>query len=119
MLISYSITFGLALFIGTKVPYINLNYLVSGAVLPVVAVFIVLLIAEVLRNNISAKSKLILTAGTIVGIVAVLCRSGCNWRLRRYSWKIHYSIKPLHQGIVTADRFSRRTENLRLGQPLH
>ena len=48
----------------------------------------------------------------------VLCRSGCNWRLRRYSWKVHYGIKPLHQGIVTADRFSRRAENIRLGQPL-
>ncbi|MCW4004235.1 MAG: hypothetical protein NWE95_10035 [Candidatus Bathyarchaeota archaeon] len=69
MLITYSITFGLALFIGTKVPYISLNYLISGAVLPVVAVFIVLLVAELLRNNISMRSKMILTISAIVAIV--------------------------------------------------
>ena len=58
MLVNYSITFGLALFIGTKVPYISLGYLISGAVLPVAAVFIVLIVAEILRNNISMKTKL-------------------------------------------------------------
>ena len=69
MLISYSITFGLALFIGTKVPYISLSYLISFAVLPVVAVFILLLVAEILRNNVSMKTKLSLAAAAIVAIV--------------------------------------------------
>ncbi len=69
MLINYSITFGLALFIGTKVPYISLSYLISGAVLPVAAVFVVLVVAEILRNNISMKSKLALAVAAIVGIV--------------------------------------------------
>ncbi|MGE5532845.1 MAG: STT3 domain-containing protein, partial [Bacillota bacterium] len=69
MLINYSITFGLALFIGTKVPYISQTYLISGAVLPVAAVFIVLLVAEILRNNISMKTKLSLAIAAIVAIV--------------------------------------------------
>lgn len=69
MLINYSITFGLALFIGTMVPYISLGYLISGAVLPVAAVFIVLIIAELMRNNISVKSKLTLAIASIVVIV--------------------------------------------------
>ncbi|MBP7316478.1 MAG: hypothetical protein KA968_14800 [Chitinophagaceae bacterium] len=69
MLINYSITFGLALFIGMQVPYLSLNYLISGAVLPVVAVFIVLVIAELLRNNISAKSKLTMTIAALVLVV--------------------------------------------------
>jgi dolichyl-diphosphooligosaccharide--protein glycosyltransferase len=69
MLINYSITFGLALFIGTKVPYISLKYLISGAVLPVAAVFIVLIIAEILRNNISMRTKLTLALASIVGVV--------------------------------------------------
>jgi dolichyl-diphosphooligosaccharide--protein glycosyltransferase len=69
MLINYSITFGLALMIGTKVPYIGLDYLTSGAILPVAAVFIVLIVAELMRNNISAKSKLYLLITTIVGII--------------------------------------------------
>ncbi len=69
MLINYSITFGLALFIGTKVPYISLNYVSSAAVLPVAAVFIVLVVAEILRNNISMKSKLSLAIASLVIIV--------------------------------------------------
>jgi dolichyl-diphosphooligosaccharide---protein glycosyltransferase len=69
MLISYSITFGLALFIGTKVPYISLKYLISGAILPVAAVFIVLIVAEILRNNISMRTKLSLVIASIVAIV--------------------------------------------------
>jgi dolichyl-diphosphooligosaccharide---protein glycosyltransferase len=94
MLISYSITFGLALFIGTKIPYINLSYLVSGAVLPVVAVFIVLLIAEVLRNNISARSKLILTAGTIVGIVGSFAVLGATGALGGIAGKFITVLNP-------------------------
>jgi dolichyl-diphosphooligosaccharide--protein glycosyltransferase len=69
MLINYSITFGLALFIGTKVPYISLSYLISGAVLPVAAMFVVLIVAEILRNNISLKTKLTLAVASIVAIV--------------------------------------------------
>ncbi len=70
MLISYSITFGLALFIGMQVPYISLNYITSGAILPVAGIFLVLIVAELLRNNISAKSKL------TIGIVALAAAAG-------------------------------------------
>jgi dolichyl-diphosphooligosaccharide--protein glycosyltransferase len=69
MLINFSLTFGLALMIGTKVPYIGLGYLVSGAILPVAAVFLVLIIAELLRNNISIKSKLTLTVASVAVII--------------------------------------------------
>jgi dolichyl-diphosphooligosaccharide---protein glycosyltransferase len=69
MLINYSIIYGLGLFIGTKVPYISLKYLISGAVIPVAAVFIVLVVAEILRNNISMKTKLSMAIGTLVVVV--------------------------------------------------
>ena len=69
LLINYSIVFGLALFIGTKVPYISLSYVTSGAIVPVVAVFIVLILAEILRNNISIKSRLTLAIASIVIII--------------------------------------------------
>jgi dolichyl-diphosphooligosaccharide--protein glycosyltransferase len=69
LLINYSITFGLALFIGTKVPYISLSYVISAAVLPVAAVFIVLVLAEVLRNNISMRSKIAIAVASLVIIV--------------------------------------------------
>jgi dolichyl-diphosphooligosaccharide--protein glycosyltransferase len=79
LLVSYSITFGLALFIATKVPYISLSYLFSGAVIPVAGVFVVLLVAELLRNNISMRSKLTLAISAlaiIVGGFAVLWVTG-------------------------------------------
>ncbi len=69
LLITYSITFGLALMIGTKVPYISLNYLISGAVLPVAAVFLVLIVAELMRNNISIKNKLTMAIASLVVVV--------------------------------------------------
>ena len=69
MLVNYSITFGLALYVGTMVPYISLRYLISGAVLPVAAVFIVLIVAEILRNNISMKTKLSLAIAALVALV--------------------------------------------------
>jgi dolichyl-diphosphooligosaccharide--protein glycosyltransferase len=69
MLLNYSLVFGIALMIGTKVPYLGLNYLTSGAIVPVAGVFVVLLIAELLRNNLSIKNKLAFAAGTIAVLV--------------------------------------------------
>jgi len=69
LLLSYSITFGLGLFIATKIPYISLSYLTTYAVLPVAAGFLVLLVAEALRQNISARTKLTLAASAIVVVV--------------------------------------------------
>jgi dolichyl-diphosphooligosaccharide--protein glycosyltransferase len=68
LLLSYSLTFGLGLFIATKIPYISLSYLVSYAVLPAAAVFIILLLAEVLRHNISTRSKILLSAASLLAI---------------------------------------------------
>ncbi|HSV50141.1 MAG TPA: STT3 domain-containing protein, partial [Candidatus Acidoferrales bacterium] len=79
MLINYSIIFGIALMIGTKVPYLGIDYLTTGAVAPVAGVFLILIIAELLRNNLSIKNKLTLAVGAIVVIViafAVLLATG-------------------------------------------
>lgn len=69
LLISYSVTFGAALLVATKIPYIGLGYLTSAPVIPVAAVFLLLIIAEILRHNISAKTKLTITVTTITAIV--------------------------------------------------
>ena len=79
LLLSYSITFGLALYISTITPYIGLGYLTSGAVLPIAGGFVLLLIAELLRNNISVRSKLLLviiSLAVIVGGFATLWVTG-------------------------------------------
>ena len=69
LLLSYSIIFGVALMIATKAPVISLNYLSSAAVLPVAGVFLFLCVSEVLRNNISMRTKLLLVAGSIIVVV--------------------------------------------------
>ena len=96
LLINYSITFGLALFIGTKVPYISLSYVTSGAILPVAAVFIVLVVAEILRNNISMKSKLTLAIASLVIIVGGFVALAVTGLLGGISRKIHHSFRPIH-----------------------
>jgi dolichyl-diphosphooligosaccharide--protein glycosyltransferase len=69
LLFSYSITFGFGLLIATKIPYISLAYLTSGAVLPVLGVFLLLCLSEILRHNISARTKTLLTGASIVTLV--------------------------------------------------
>ncbi len=69
LLINYSVTMGLGLLIAIQVPYIGLGYLTSGPMVPVAAVFIALLVAELLRHNISAKTKMTITIASVVAIV--------------------------------------------------
>ena len=75
LLLSYSLVFGIALFVATKFPAISLNYLSSAAVIPVAGVFLLLCLAEVQRNNITLRTKLLLTAAVsaiiIIGFVAL------------------------------------------------
>jgi dolichyl-diphosphooligosaccharide--protein glycosyltransferase len=69
LLFNYSIIFGLALFVATKVPQFSLTYLTSGPVIPIAGVFVLLVLSEILRNNLSARTKVLLTVGTLTAIV--------------------------------------------------
>jgi len=69
LLLSYSVTFGLALGIGTTIPYISPSYLASAAVLPVGGVFLLLCLLEVLRHNISARTKMLLAGASLAIVV--------------------------------------------------
>jgi dolichyl-diphosphooligosaccharide--protein glycosyltransferase len=69
LLLSYSITFGVALFVATKVPYVSLSYLTSGPVIPIVGVFLLLCVSEILRHNISARTKVSLITVSIAVLV--------------------------------------------------
>ncbi|MCW3997698.1 MAG: hypothetical protein NWF10_03920 [Candidatus Bathyarchaeota archaeon] len=79
LLISYSITFGLALFIATKWPYVSLDYMISSAILPVAALFVLLCLAELLRYNINQKTKIYLTIAAVsitVGAIIIMWQLG-------------------------------------------
>jgi dolichyl-diphosphooligosaccharide--protein glycosyltransferase len=79
LLLSYSIVFGLALFVATKFPEISIGYPMEAPVIVVAGVFLLLCLAEVLRNNISARTKVLLTIASLVALVGgfvVLWRLG-------------------------------------------
>jgi dolichyl-diphosphooligosaccharide--protein glycosyltransferase len=69
LLISYSIIFGLSLFVATKFPDHSLGYLTTGPVIPIAGMFLLLCLAEVLRNNISARTKVTLAVASLAVIV--------------------------------------------------
>jgi dolichyl-diphosphooligosaccharide--protein glycosyltransferase len=69
LLLSYSVTFGVGLFIAINVPFISPDYLTTFAVLPVAGVFVLLFLSEILRNLTSAKSKVSFAALFLVALV--------------------------------------------------
>ena len=68
VLLSYSITFGLGLFIAANVQKLSTRFLVTWTVLPVLGVFVLLCLSEILRFVKSTKWKVIYT----IGLFAVL-----------------------------------------------
>jgi dolichyl-diphosphooligosaccharide--protein glycosyltransferase len=97
LLLSYSLTFGVALFIATKVPYVSLGYLTSGPVIPLVGVFLLLVVAEILRHNISSQTKVTVTVASLAvlagGFVA--------------SWQLGFIEKIAGKFITVLDPFLR------------
>ena len=97
LLLSYSIIFGVALFVATKVPYVSLNYLTSGPVIPIVGVFILLCVSEILRHNISARTKLSLISASIVVLVVGFVGS----------WQLGYLENIAGKFVTVLDPFLR------------
>ena len=70
LFLSYSITFGLALFITVNIPYLNTNYLTSIGSVPVAIMFTVLCLVEIVRNLGTSRSKIIFTVAFLAALVA-------------------------------------------------
>ena len=79
LLLSYSITFGIGLFIAVHVPKVGLSFLTSSVVLPIAAVFMLLLLSELLRDVKTLSSKITYTAlffAILIGGAALLSMLG-------------------------------------------
>src|SRR3990172_3346367 len=102
LLLSYSITFGIALFVASKFPAITLNYLSSAAVIPVAGVFLLLCLSEVSRNNITLRTKVLLTAAVsaiiVIGFVGL--------------WQLGYMQNIAGKFITVIDPFIRAANPL-------
>jgi dolichyl-diphosphooligosaccharide--protein glycosyltransferase len=62
LLFSYSVTFGIGLFIAVNTPKLGIAYLSNSVVLPIAGVFILLLLSEVLRDVKTLSMKVTYTA---------------------------------------------------------
>jgi dolichyl-diphosphooligosaccharide--protein glycosyltransferase len=75
LLVNYGITMGLSLLIAIQFPQVGYSYLVSTPILIVLAVFVIMLLNEFLRNRASVKTQLItavaVIAAILVGIVSL------------------------------------------------
>jgi dolichyl-diphosphooligosaccharide--protein glycosyltransferase len=95
LLLSYSLTFGLGLFIAINVPRLAPSYLTTTAILAIAGVFVVLCFCEVFRALTTSKSKGIF----IIAFPAILVTSfGVLWQLgymRNISGKFIAVIDPL------------------------
>ena len=79
LLLSYSLTFGLGLFIAISDPYVSTKYLMTSAVIPIAAIFILLCFKEVFSNLESPKwrlTSLIILLGIFIGGFALLWQFG-------------------------------------------
>ena len=79
LFLSYSLTFGLSLFIAISVPKLSPSYLTSFAVLPVAGIFLLLCVSEILKAIKTARAKIFLTSAflaLIVGGLAVVWQFG-------------------------------------------
>ena len=79
LLVTYSITFGLGLFIAINVPYLSPRYLTSMAVAAVAGVFSLLILAEILNAIQTQRWKtitVIVFLALVVGAFAVLWQMG-------------------------------------------
>ncbi len=75
LLLSYSLTFGLGLFIAINVPFVSPTYLASFPIILVAGMFVLLFLSEILRNLTTTKSKILFTAlflAMMLGVFIVL-----------------------------------------------
>ncbi len=57
--LAFSVTFGLALLIAINNPYLTTGYLMNYAILPVLGVFGLLCLSEIIRNLVTARGKVL------------------------------------------------------------
>jgi dolichyl-diphosphooligosaccharide--protein glycosyltransferase len=69
LFLAFSVTFGLALLIAINNPYLTTGYLVNYAILPVVGIFALLGLSEIIRNLVSVRGKLLFVVAFMTALV--------------------------------------------------
>lgn len=98
LLISYSITMGLGLFIAINVPKLSTAYLTTWAVLPVLGVFGLLCLSEVLNAVKTQKWKIIITVVFFVAIIGGFLTLSYFGYMGSIAGKFIRVVDPLQRG---------------------
>lgn len=69
LFLAFGVTFGLALLIAINNPYLSTRYLVNYAILPVVGIFALLCLSEIIRNLASVRGKLLFVVAFMTALV--------------------------------------------------
>lgn len=99
LLLSYSLTFGLGLFIAINLPRLSTAYLTNSVIMPVAGVFTLLCLCEVLRTLTSARSRILFVAiflAVLVGGFVMLWQLGY---MRSISGKFISVMNPLVRAV--------------------
>lgn len=70
LFLSFGLTFGLGLLISINNPYISTRYLTEYPILPVLGIFVLLCLAEIIRNLTATRSKILFTTAFLTALVA-------------------------------------------------
>ncbi|MFQ6065335.1 MAG: STT3 domain-containing protein, partial [Candidatus Bathyarchaeia archaeon] len=92
---SYSITFGMALFLAVNVPKLGLRFLAGSEVLPVLGMFLLLGLFEIVRNIKTLKMKTIFVFGFLALGVALLFALQRYGLIRPLGFKYISVLNPL------------------------
>ncbi len=98
LLISYSITFGLGLFIAINVPKNSVTYLTSWAILPALGVFGLLCLKEILNATNTQKWKIIITVVFFAAIIGGFLALSYLGYTRSIAGKFIRVVDPLQRG---------------------
>jgi len=69
LFLAFSVTFGLALLIAINNPYLSTRYLTNYAILPVLGIFALLCLSEIIRNLASTRGKLLFVVAFMTALV--------------------------------------------------
>ena len=97
LLFSYSITFGIAVFIAVNVPKLGFNFLTSTDFLPAAAVFLLLSLYEITSHIKTPRNKVVfvfLFLGSCAGLFFMLSSYGF---VREMGMKFWYVLNPLQR----------------------
>jgi dolichyl-diphosphooligosaccharide--protein glycosyltransferase len=98
VLLTYSLTFGFGLLIAINAPIISVSYLTTYAILPVLIVFLLLCLNELLKSLRSAREKLSFAAVILVAIVGGFAAIFASGRYGTVAEKFLTVLNPFIRG---------------------